>query len=200
MMNVFYHVKDALYVNLTNRCPCACTFCIRNNGDGAYGSDSLWLEREPTKAEISADLDKLNLDSYKEIVFCGYGEPTEALELLIYTASEIRRRSKTKIRINTNGLSDLINKKPTAKLLEGLLDVVSISLNAPTAEEYMMVTRPSFGAEAFDAMLSFASECKDIFPQVMFTVVDVITTEQIERCKKLSEDMGIPLRVRGYDS
>lgn len=199
-MTIFYEVRGALYINLTNDCPCACTFCIRNNGDGAYGSDSLWLDRRPTSEDVAAELEKLNLSSYSEAVFCGYGEPTEALDLLIFTAKLIRARSDIKIRLNTNGLSDLINGKPTAALLKGLLDVVSISLNAPTEEEYLAVTRPSFGSGSFEAMLKFASECRELFPEVVFTVVDVIERSSVAECEKLAESMKIPLRVRKYDS
>ena len=72
MMTVTYAVKSGIYVNMTNRCPCACTFCLRHNGEGVYGSDSLWLEREPTVAEICSSLDSWNFDEYDEVVFCGY--------------------------------------------------------------------------------------------------------------------------------
>ena len=79
-MTISYEVGNNLYLNLTNRCPCACTFCIRNHADGAYGSDPLWLEHEPTMDEIKADLSKRDLTKYDDIVFCGYGEPTERLD------------------------------------------------------------------------------------------------------------------------
>ena len=72
-MTISYEVGDNLYLNLTNKCPCACTFCIRNSADGAYGSDPLWLEHEPDFDEIMSDIDKRDLSKYKEIVFCGYG-------------------------------------------------------------------------------------------------------------------------------
>ena len=85
-MTVVYEVKDGLYVNLTNRCPCACAFCIRNNGDGAYGSDSLWLDREPDADEVSAAIVAACPERFSEIVFCGYGEPTERLDVLLEVA------------------------------------------------------------------------------------------------------------------
>src|SRR5699024_11134708 len=89
-MTLSYEVGKGLYLNITNKCPCNCTFCIRNNGDGAYGSDPLWLERQPAAVEIIEDLKSRDLDGYDEIVFCGYGEPTCELEILKETARYIR--------------------------------------------------------------------------------------------------------------
>ena len=103
-----------------------------------------------------------------------------------------------KLRLNTNGLSDLINKRETAKEICQVIDSVSISLNAPTAEKYNEVTRPSFGEKSFDAMLKFAKECKALGTKTILTVVDVISKDDIDACKKLCEEIDIPLRVREY--
>ena len=83
MMTITYPVKSGIYVNMTNRCPCACTFCLRQHGDSVYGSDPLWLDREPTVDEVCQSLDAWDLSQYEEIVFCGYGEPTERLSDLL---------------------------------------------------------------------------------------------------------------------
>lgn len=198
-MTLAYPVGDKLYLNLTNRCPCACTFCIRKNGDGAYGSDPLWLEREPALDEMTAAIDKADPEKYTEIVFCGYGEPTEALELMCGTADYIRKNyPHIPTRLNTNGLSDLIHKKPTAHLLKGRFNTVSVSLNAGTKDEYLRVTKPKFGEESFEAMQKFASDCKEYADRVMFTVVDILPEEEIEASKALAEKLGIYLRVREY--
>lgn len=199
MMTICYPVGTGLYVNLTNRCPCSCTFCIRNNGDGAYGSDSLWLEREPSAEEVISALRARKLSDFKEIVFCGYGEPTEALPVLLEVCRYIKDNASLPVRLNTNGLSDLIWGENTAPMLSGLVDTVSVSLNASSAEGYCQVTRPSFGEKAFGAMLKFSEECKNYVPRVMFTVVDVISEEEIEKCQSLADEMGIPLRVRKYE-
>ena len=199
-MTILYPVGKHLYVNLTNQCPCNCTFCIRQNGDGAYGSDSLWLEHDPTFAEIKAAFEAWNLSEFTELIFCGYGEPTERLETLIETAKYAKTLAGCpKIRLNTNGLSDKIHGKKTAHLLENVVDTVSVSLNAGTKAEYLAVTRPKWD-DAFEAMQSFASDCKQYVEKVMFTVVDVIPQEEIEAAQKLSDALGIPLRVRPYDS
>jgi len=219
-MTITYPVHDGLYVNLTNKCPCACAFCIRNNGQGAYGSDSLWLDREPTVDEVVASIDeklKLGVEvgernasavhlhllpsprPYSELVFCGYGEPTERLDVLLEVAKRVKAAwPELKIRVNTNGLSDLINGEPTAAKFAGLVDVVSISLNAPTAEEYFALCRPKFGLPAYAAMLDFAKEVKDFVPSVMMTVVATkdFTDEKREACEAICEKIGVPLRVR----
>lgn len=195
-----YAVHDNLYINLTNRCPCSCTFCIRHNGDGAYGSDSLWLEREPTCEEVLVEFDKYDMSKFSEIVFCGYGEPMERAEDVAFIGRELKKRYPDKlIRLNTNGLSDKIHGKPTAHLLKGAVDIISISLNSGNAEDYNKVTRPKW-ADSFEAMLSFAEECKKYVPKVMFTVVDVISEREINESKAVSEKLGIPLRIRPYDS
>lgn len=195
-----YAVHSNLYINLTNRCPCNCTFCIRHNGEGAYGSDSLWLEREPTCEEVLAEFEKYDIKNIGEIVFCGYGEPMERAEDISYIGKELKKRyPDVKIRLNTNGLGDKINGRPTAKLLEGAVDIVSISLNSGNREDYNKVTRPKW-EDSFEAMLRFAEDCKKYVPKVMFTVVDVISEREINESKAISEKMGIPLRIRAYDT
>ncbi len=196
-MTISYEVGDNLYLNITNKCPCACTFCIRNNDDGAYGSDPLWLEHEPSPDEIFADLDKRDLAKYRNIVFCGYGEPTERLDVILLVASELRARSMCPLlRINTNGLGDLINGRSIAAELCSALDIISVSLNAGTKEEYMRVTRPKF-PDAYEAMQKFTSDCvKQGTAQVMMTVVDVIPPDQIEASREICERLGAKLRIR----
>lgn len=114
MMTITYPVNKGLYINMTNRCPCNCTFCLRHNAEGVYGSDSLWLDREPTVQEVCDSVDTWDLTQFDEVVFCGYGEPTERLEDLLLVAKYIKAKGDIKIRINTNGLADLIWQKQTA--------------------------------------------------------------------------------------
>lgn len=197
-MTILYEVGDGLYVNLTNKCPCACVFCIRSEGDSAYGSDSLWLEHEPSFEEVVEAFQKFDLKKYKEVVFCGYGEPTSRIETLVQVCDFIRSQSSIPIRINTNGLGNLIHKRPIEPLLKGRVDIVSISLNAPNAEDYVAVTKPKYGLEAFEAMLHFASECKKYVPRVIFTVVDYIPKAQIEASRKIAETIGVEFRIRHF--
>ena len=198
-MTIAYPVGKNLYLNITNHCPCACTFCIRSMGDTAYGSDSLWLEHEPSQQEIEQALEAYDLSQYAEVVFCGFGEPTERLETLRETAKYLKNHGVKNIRLNTNGLSDLIHGRPTAQELEGLVDIVSVSLNAGTEQEYLEVTRPKFGAKAFEAMQQFAVDCKQYVPKVMMSVVDVLEPSELEAAKALSQKLGIYLRIRTFD-
>ena len=200
MMTITYPVKNGIYVNMTNRCPCACTFCLRKNGDSIFGSDPLWLDREPTVQEICESIDTWDLSKYDEVVFCGYGEPTERLDDLLKVAKYIKSKSNIKIRINTNGLADLIWGEKTAPKLKGLIDTVSVSLNTTNKEDYLKIVRPKFGIESYDAMLSFTKDCSEYVPNVVMTVVDVVTTkEEQEICKKICESVGAKLRVRPYE-
>ena len=200
MMTISYPVNKGLYINMTNRCPCACTFCLRHNADGVYGSDSLWLDREPTVQEVCDSVDTWDLNQFDEVVFCGYGEPTERLEDLLLVAKYIKAKGDIKIRINTNGLADLIWQKQTAPQLKDLIDTVSISLNTPNQEDYLKVVRPKFGVESYDAMLRYAKDCTAYVPNVMMTVVDVVTTkEEQEQCRKICENIGARLRVRPFE-
>ena len=200
MMTITYPVSKGIYVNITNRCPCACTFCIRNHKDYVFESDTLWLDREPTIQEICDSLDSWNLEEYEEVVFCGFGEPTERLYDLLEVAKYIKSKSNIKIRINTNGLSDLIWNEPTAPKLKGLIDTVSVSLNATNKEDYLAVVRPKFGIDSFDAMLRFTKDCTQYVESVMMTVVDVVTTkEEQEKCREICESIGATFRVRAYN-
>ena len=201
-MVITYPVKSGLYVNLTNRCPCACEFCLRNNAPGVFGSDSLWLDREPTVDEIIASIESRNLDDFTELVFCGYGEPTERLDDLLAVARHVKSiRPGMHVRVNTNGLSDLIHGEPTAAKLKGLVDTVSISLNTPDPEEYLKVCRPKFGLESWQSMLDFARSCRDYVPNVVMTIVDApVTTPEIqEKCKAITDSLGVRLRIRPYE-
>lgn len=200
MMTILYKVGNNLYVNVTNRCPCACTFCIRNNGDGAYGSNSLWLDREPTLEEIIDAFKQYDLSKYDEIVFCGYGEPLERLDIIVKICKYLRKNSTCKIRINTNGLANLIHNRNVVPELKDCFDIISISLNAGCEESYLKVTRPKFKDGSYHAMLQFAKECKNITPKVIFTVVDVISKEEIELAQSVANTLEIPLRVRKYDT
>ena len=202
-MTITYQVKNSVYVNLTNRCPCACRFCLRNNGSGVFGSGPLWLEREPTLDEVETSLDKWDYTRFREVVFCGYGEPTERLDVLLAAAEYLKRRDAAlRVRVNTNGLSDLINGKPTARLFAGKVDCLSISLNTDDAAEYLEVCRPKFGAAAYPALLKFAREAAAEVPEVVMTVVGepVTNLEKQARCRALAESLGARLRVRPYEA
>ena len=199
--DVFYDYGGGLYVNMTNKCPCRCAFCIRDMVDSLGDADSLWLKREPSKEELMKMLKQQNLAAYDEIVFCGYGEPTERLDCLLavceYVKNDPLLKEKLKMRLNTNGLSDLINDKPTAREFSGRLDAISISLNAPTAEKYNELCRPKFGIQSFDEILRFTQEVKQYVPDVTMSVVSgSISSQDVEECRKTAAKLGVKFRVR----
>ncbi len=194
--NIVYSLGDSLYLNITNKCPCACTFCVRDAQTGVGDKDSLWLTSEPTFEDVVSQLSNYDVDAYKEFVFCGYGEPTESLDLLIQTASFIKERYNKPIRLNTNGLSDLINSSKTTQRLAAVIDTFSISLNAPNVRRYVELCHPVYGAEAYDAMLAFTTACKSHGIETILTVVDVISADEIDQCKKIADGLGVGFRVR----
>ncbi|AGX43855.1 TIGR04100 family radical SAM protein [Clostridium saccharobutylicum] len=193
------NIKHNVYVNLTNKCSCACTFCLRNTKE-MDKSNSLWLDREPTSDEVIFEFEKYDLNNFNEIIFCGFGEPTMALDTLLKIATYLKNKnSNLTIRINTNGLCDLVYKKEIAPLFKGLIDTISISLNASNAKDYLNLTRNNFGLESFDAMLKFAVNCKTYIPNVVMTVVDCIGQEEINACQAICDKIGVTLRVRPFE-
>ena len=200
-MTIVYDVHDGLYINLTNRCPCACTFCLRQTMDTVGESGGLWLEHEPSLEEVKQAIDGVDLKHYTEIVFCGFGEPTERLDTLLQTAAYIKPVCPDKkIRINTNGLGDLVNGEPIAPKMRGLIDVVSVSLNTPNAEEYLKLTRSKFGAQSFDAMLAFAKSAGEQGIEVVMTTVDTtISHEEEAQCQAICDRIGARYRIRPWE-
>lgn len=200
-MVILYEVHDNLYVNMTNKCPCACTFCLRQTRDEMNHSGSLWLEREPSVEEVKAEFAKFEMDKYREVVFCGFGEPTERLEDLLEVAAYVKEKFGKAIRINTNGLSDLIWHKNTAPMYEGLVDTISISLNTPNKERYYELTRSKFGIDSFDAMLAFAGNVSKYVPNVVLSTVDTtLTKEEEAQCAEICKKLGVTYRIRPWEA
>lgn len=200
MNTILYELHKNLYVNLTNRCPCACTFCLRQNRDHMGNSGSLWLEHTPTLEEVLAEFERFDMNKYEELVFCGFGEPTEALDNLLATARFVKEKHGSSIRINTNGLGDLINGMEIEPLLEGLVDTVSVSLNTPNAAEYQRLVRPKFGSCSHQAMLDFARKCTRYVPHVVLsTVATTLTPEEEAQCAEICRQIGAAYRIRPWE-
>lgn len=197
MADILYTYKNQVYANITNRCDCSCTFCIRSLKDSVGDSDNLWHQTEPTLEEIRQAMDDFDFTGYDELVFCGYGEPTCALDNLLAGASYAKEKYNIAIRLNTNGLGNLYHKRNIVPELARVIDSVSISLNAPTAEKYQAVTRPQF-ENAYPAMLEFASLAASAFRHTQFSIVDVLPADEIAACQKIADDRGIYLKIRKY--
>lgn len=199
MGDIVYGYGEAIYLNITNQCPCRCTFCVRTKKDALGSASNLWHEKEPSLEEIKAAVDAYDLSKTKEIVFCGYGEPTVRIDVLTEISRYIKENYHLPIRVNTNGLGNLVHGRAIEKELCEAADSISISLNMPDAKSYQEVVRSKYGEESFDAMLDFAVECKKYLgDNVKFSVVDVIGEEAVEKSRALAEKLGIPLRVRVY--
>ncbi len=199
MADIVYTLEGTVYLNITNKCPCNCAFCIRSKGDAVGEAKNLWFDTEPEFDDIKKAIDAFDFSAYDEAVFCGYGEPTNAYDNLVRSAEYIRcLYPKIKLRLNTNGLSDLINEKPTAKELSLLFDTISVSLNEPTSEKYDKITRNIYPGRAFDAMLKFTSECVKYCKKVRMTVVDVITAEETQQARAVCETTGAEFKIRSF--
>ena len=201
-MTILYKVHDNLYVNLTNKCPCACTFCVRQSMDTVSAIDgrSLWLEREPTYEEVIAEFSKYDLAQFKELVFCGFGEPTERLDVLIAVARYAKERYGCRIRVNTNGMADLIWERDTSADFAGVVDTVSISLNSPDPVKYQEVVRCRFGEKSFQAMLDFARNVKRYVPEVLLTTVETVLSKEEEGCcAEICRELGVTYRIRPWE-
>ena len=193
-MTITYRVGNGLYINITNRCTNDCLFCIRKFSNSVGNTESLWLEREPRRDELLNDIQKHNLTEYSEIVFCGYGEPTERLGDLLWLCEQIKQTANPPVRVNTNGHASLIAGYDTAPLFAGLVDKLSISLNAACADEYYSLCKPVFGSEAYQGMLDFAKRAKNYVPEIVLSVV--AGTTDIEACRKVAAEAGLPLIIR----
>ena len=193
-MTITYNVGAGLYINITNRCSNDCAFCIRLSADSVGGGDTLWLEREPSREEILNDIKSRNLADYGELVFCGYGEPTERLDDLLWLCGQLKQTDCPPIRLNTNGHASLIAGYDVAHRFAGLVDKINVSLNAADDFEYYELCRPAFGIESYRGMLDFAVKVRGFVPEVWFSVVN--GTTDAEACRKVAEDLGLTLRVR----
>lgn len=194
-MTILYVLENTLYINLTNRCTNRCTFCVRDK-DCGIGDYNLWLEREPEATEITECLKQEDLSRYDEIVFCGYGEPMMRLDTLLAVASYLKKACSIPLRINTNGQANLIYKEDITPKLKGLIDTVSISLNAKNAQEYDALCKSVYGQAAFASLCDFAKKCADLGIHTVMSVVDVLPQGDIVQCKTVAEQNGAQLRVR----
>lgn len=193
--NFTYELDGNLYINLTSKCTNDCTFCVRNEKADYFGH-KLWLAREPKAEEVIARLPE-DIGAYREYVFCGFGEPTIKLPVLLEVAREIKRRGGT-TRINTYGQANMIWKRDVTGELAAVIDKINVSLNEATAKDYAALCRPAFGEAAFAGLQEFAKLCAEKGIDTWFSVVDVIGEEKIEACRAIARACGVTLRVRAY--
>ncbi|MFH1259461.1 MAG: TatD family nuclease-associated radical SAM protein [Elusimicrobiota bacterium] len=194
-MSIVYQYKKDLYVNLTNRCTADCVFCIKRKWDYQYRGHNLRLQNEPTAEEIIRAIG--DPAKYKEIVFCGYGEPFLRLTVLLKVSRRLKKEA-AKIRINTNGHGNLIAGKNILPKLAGLVDEISVSLNAGNTDDYMRICRPKWGKKTFPAIIDFIRQAKKFTPKVSITAVNLPGLTTAEDCRKLAKKLGVTFRSRPY--
>ncbi len=191
---IAYPIRSSLYLNLTNRCTNACVFCIRQKTDFIKGHN-LRLNREPDFGEVISAIG--DPTRYQEVVFCGYGEPLLRLELVVQVAKWLKERG-ARVRLNTNGQGNLIHDRNIVPELAGLIDEVSVSLNAPDQKTYDRICPSRFGEKAFGEVVSFIAECKKAGIGTTFTVLDMPGVD-LASCRELARKLGVGIRIRHYD-
>ena len=197
--SITYEYETGLYVNMTNQCPNSCDFCLRKNSSGSLYAENLWYQgKEPSKEEIWAELAKRDLNRYTEIVFCGYGEPACRWDDMMWLCDRLKEHGSHFIRINTNGLANLITGKKASLELDGRVDAVSVSLNASTPKRYDDLCHSRFGLEALPAILRFTADAVLNVPHVRMTVVSTMAQEEMDECRRLCENVGADFHVREY--
>ncbi|OGW26160.1 MAG: radical SAM protein [Nitrospirae bacterium GWC2_42_7] len=191
---IAYKIRDSLYLNITNRCTNRCSFCVKFRSDYVKGH-RLSLANEPSEDEIKKEIG--DPTSYKEIVFCGYGEPLQRLDTVKNISGWIKEKGG-RVRINTNGHANLIHKKNVLPELQGLVDSISISLDAHDEETYNKICKPLF-KNAFNEVIRFIKQAKEVIPDVQVTIVELEGVDT-EKCRKLADSLGVKIRVRRFNA
>ena len=191
---IAYVIRNSLYLNITNRCTNSCTFCAKFSNFTVKGHQ-LCLEREPTVDEVIAAIG--DPTTYDEVVFCGYGEPLLRLDLVKDVAKHLKQKNMT-VRINTDGQANLVHNHNILPELAGLVDSISVSLNAPDSATYQKVCRSEFGEQGYEALKDFLREAKQHIPEVTATAVTLPGID-IDACRKVADELQVEFRERIYN-
>ena len=190
-----YPIRDALYLNITNRCTNRCGFCTRQYSNFVMGHN-LKLNAEPVVEEIIAAMG--DISKYKEVVFCGYGEPTLRLDAVKKVAAYVKQNGG-RVRLTTNGQGNIINGRNIVPELKGLIDQVAVSLNAPDDKTYGELCQPLIGDGSYSSLRSFLEECKSAGIDIVVTCLDIVGEKGVAGCKRIAEDLGAEFRLRHMD-
>ncbi len=193
---VAYKIRNSLYLNITNQCTLACRFCPKFD-DWIVKGHYLQLDHEPSEAEILAAID--DPTKYQEIVFCGFGESTLRLDLLKSVATQLKANGAAKLRLDTEGLANLVHGRNILPELGEVIDAISISLNAPDAQMYAKLCPSKYGEDAYPHVKEFIKEAKQHIADVTASAVGVPNLD-IEACRTIAEqELGVKFRLRPYD-
>jgi TatD DNase family protein len=191
---IAYQIRDSLYLNITNRCTNSCPFCAKNS-DLTVKGHYLGIDSDPAATDV---IDAIGDPTpYKEVVFCGFGEPLIRLDTVKEVASWLKEKG-AKVRINTDGLANMVHKRNILPELEGIVDAVSVSLNADTAKLYEKVCRPPFDG-AYEGVKKFIVEAKKYIPDVTASIVGLPNID-VKKCRNIVEgELGVRFRLRPYN-
>lgn len=190
---IAYKIRDSLYLNITNRCTNVCKFCVRFHTDYVKGHN-LRLENEPSVEDLIRAIE--NPKNYREIVFCGYGEPFLRLDVIKEVAKWIKEKGG-RVRVNTNGHGNIIHGRRILPELKGLIDSISISLNAQDRETYNKICKPMY-PNAYEAVIDFIKDAKENVPYVQVTLVNLPEID-IDKCREIANSLGVKLKIRHLD-
>jgi len=191
---IAYVIRNSLYLNITSRCPNRCVFCSRETSPYVKGH-YLGTDNEPSVEELKDAIG--DPSGYDEVVFCGFGESTERLDVLKEIAGYLKEKG-SKVRLDTNGLGDLINDRSVSEELEGLIDTICISLNTNIEEEYQKLCHSEYD-DPYPALISFIKKARGYIPDVMISIVGMPGID-VEACRKIADDLGVRFRVREYNN
>ncbi len=189
-----YVVRDSAYINLSPDCPCRCKFCFRGKENFILGYN-LKLTRKPTAEEYMYRLK--NPKIFKEVVFCGYGEPFTRFDDMIKICKWLRKMGTSRIRVDTCGLGFFLAGKDCLEKLKGLVDAFSVSLNAGNKEEYLKIVNPSVKGDPWQGVIEFVKRAKELSFEVEITAVEHPEFDR-ESFVRLAESLGVKWRIRPF--
>lgn len=195
VQTISYTIGDCLYLNITDRCTLACTFCPKHNRSHRVHDYDLSLDHRPSQDEILQSIG--NPADYREVVFCGFGEPTLRLKVLLETARHIRRAGG-RVRVNTDGLANLVHKRNVLPELGECVDALSISMNAQNDSVYSRHCDPALPG-SYAAMLDFLELAPDYIDDVTATAIDGLEGVDIAACRTLAQERSVSFRRRELD-
>ncbi|MEO5346990.1 MAG: YchF/TatD family DNA exonuclease [Magnetococcus sp. YQC-9] len=193
-----YAIGNGLYLNLTKACTLHCEFCPKWSGQSVVKGYDLSLRRHPTAAQVLEAMG--DFSGYQEIVFCGFGEPTLRLETLLEVAAVIKRQGGKRIRINTDGLANRAFGTDVTPRFRGVIDALSVSLNAQDAVTYDRICRPALSG-SYEAVKAFILAARAQVPEITATAIQGVEGVDIAACRRIAEEeLGVRFRVRYRDA
>jgi len=195
MDTLVYDIEGSRYINLSDRCTLRCQFCPKTHEEFQVHEYNLKLKHRPTAAQIISALG--DPTKYKEIVFCGFGESTLRLKVLLEVARYVKEKGG-RVRVNTDGLANLVNKRNVLPELSQCVDALCVSMNAQNELTYNRHCSPLLEG-SYSAMLEFLSLAPQYIDDVTATAIDGLDGVDIEACERMALDKGVKFRRRELD-